>query len=179
MTRIDYTACREIIERNSPKLGDRPWAESGVLTLDGDHIRYASKDFGNWEIKVRDLLVVGELTNQDGPFVDDWWLAFVTEANGHWYEASVYASGVPELCKSLGQRLGVNLEITLAASADFKSNILWPAHLQARPLLRDVENPPTTLIGRVFNVGTVSRYLTDEVLAYAAQFRTTDASTEG
>jgi hypothetical protein len=108
-----------------------PDPKSGILRFEGDIIRYLLPN-GGFTLRLSDIRIIGECTNQDGPFADDYFLCFVTAPN-LWYEASFYAAGRDEFLAALGERLGVPLQLALQASTDFASRILWPADLAGQP----------------------------------------------
>jgi hypothetical protein len=120
--------------------------DSGNLLLDGDTLRYSLTSSG-FVLPLSEIRIIGECTNQNGPFADDYFLCFVTQPSG-WYEASFYASGCEEFLSALGARLGVPLQFTLMASTDFASRILWPATLAGRPLFDYDLEEPTSLGSR-------------------------------
>ena len=108
--------------------------DSGRLWLDGDVVCYESKTYAGWQIQVADIRIIGEVTNQNGPCTDDYFICFVTDASGSWKEASFYATGRDETLEQLSDRLGRDLELRLSSSTDFASRILWPPHLAGEPL---------------------------------------------
>jgi len=124
-----------------------PKLDSGILRLDGDTIRYVLPD-GGFTLRLGEIHIIGECTNQNGPFVDDYFLCFVTDLSG-WYEASFYAAGRDKFLSSLGERLGVHLELTLVASTDFASRILWPTTLTGQPLFDYRPEKPTGFWSRL------------------------------
>jgi len=52
--------------------------ESGHILLDGDVIRYRSAAYGDWDLPVSDVRILGEATNQNGPFADDYFFCFAS-----------------------------------------------------------------------------------------------------
>ena len=90
--------------------------DSGQIELDGDVIRYTSTTYSDWTIPVADLRVIGEATNQSGPFADDYFLCFATGPE-RWYEASFYAAGRDALLIELGERLGSTLQRWITVDA--------------------------------------------------------------
>ena len=111
--------------------------DSGQIQVDGDVIRYTSTTYSDWTIPIGDIRIIGEATNQNGPFADDYFLCFATGPE-LWYEASFYADGRAAFLVELSARLGATLALRLGSSADFASRILWPgelvgkAHVQIR-----------------------------------------------
>jgi hypothetical protein len=107
--------------------------ESGHILLDGDVIRYRSAASGDWDLPVSDVRIIGEATNQNGPFADDYFFCFAS-GPGMWHEASFYAEGRDEFLRLLGAKLGSPLQAGLYGSADFASRVLWPPQLAGEPM---------------------------------------------
>lgn len=95
-------------------------------------IIYTLQEREAWRVSVSDLRVVGEFTNADGPFADDYFFVFI--ARDQWFEASFYAEGRDALLAGLGQGFGHKLQTDLSHSTDLASRILWPARLEGHPL---------------------------------------------
>jgi hypothetical protein len=108
--------------------------ESGSLAFDGQTIRYRSPAYGDWDVDLDDVRLIGEYTTQDGPFADDFFICFITGAD-HWYRASFYAEGEADCLRGVAERLGDKLTHTLYGSADFASNLMWPPVLAGEPML--------------------------------------------
>ena len=104
------------------------------ISIDGDDIVYTSSVYGSWRIAISDVRVIGEYTNQNGPFADDYFFVFVTKSDNTWFEASFYAEGRDEILKNLAEKIGCRLEYSLCGSTDFVSNVLWPAEHIAGPM---------------------------------------------
>jgi hypothetical protein len=94
-----------------------------------------------------EILVLGESTNESGPFADDYFLCFVTRPDGRWLEASCDAEGRDELLLRLGNRLGGVFECQLCNSASFRSRIMWPDEVREHPLFEFLEPPAKTRLG--------------------------------
>ncbi len=108
--------------------------KSGRIQLDGDVIRYRSSVYGDWNLPIQKVRIIGEYTNQDGPGADDWFLAFIVNADEMWYEASISAAGRDEFLSQIGSHLGVELTSELVYSTDFNSRVLWPADIAGTEL---------------------------------------------
>ncbi len=114
--------------------------DSGQIELDGDVIRYTSTTYSDWTIAINDIRIIGEATNQNGPFADDYFLCFATGPK-RWYEASFYASGGEAVLIELGARLDTVLQLRLSSSTDFTSRILWPVEFAGKPMFEYQEVP--------------------------------------
>ena len=105
----------------------------GSLELCDRTIRYRIDGSVIWELPVCDIRVIGEMTNDHGPFVDDYSFCFATDGDS-WYEGSFYAEGREEFLNSLAIVLGCKLTLRLVGSTDYDSNVLWPPHLAGTPM---------------------------------------------
>jgi hypothetical protein len=123
-------------------MGSRQDIDSGRLVLDRDVVRYDSRTYESWELAVADIRVIGEMTNQCGPFADDYFVCFVTDASGCWKEASFYAEGLDACLTQLGAQLGSDLQLQLCASTDFTSRVVWPPQLVGDPMFEFREKVP-------------------------------------
>ncbi|WP_146602166.1 hypothetical protein [Novipirellula aureliae] len=137
--------------------------DSGHIELDGDVIRYASTTYSDWMIRVEDLRIIGEATNQNGPFADDYFLCFATGPS-MWYEASFYADGRDTFLADLGARLGITFQLGLSLSTDFASRILWPAELENEPMFKFQDVPSKTVVGRLLGSMRNEQTYCDRVL---------------
>jgi len=117
---------------------------SNRLLLDGTVIRYESAPERSWTLSATEVLLFGEYTNSDGPYLDDYYLVFVNSI-GKSFEASVYSEGRDAFFKSLGEHFGLSLEFMLVGSAEPASNVLWPKELAGKPLYSFAPKPPETI----------------------------------
>jgi hypothetical protein len=137
-----------------------------IIRLVDDDVRAEFEGTVLWSLPIKRLTVIGEYTNADGPWVDDYYFAFVPEALD-WCEVSFYSDERDDALKVLGERLGHPLECGLQASANLASRVMWPASLLGRPLF-DFRPTPRQGLKRVLDpvLPLVTRSLTDEVCAY-------------
>ena len=108
--------------------------DSGEFSLVGDVLTYRSGGYGCWELPIAEITIIGEYTNEDGPFADDYFLVFVRDGEPGWLEGSFFADGRDAILKELSARLGADLSCGQAHLATFRSRILWPDHLKGRVL---------------------------------------------
>jgi hypothetical protein len=111
-------------------------------------IRYRIDGATIWELPVSDIRVIGEVTTDHGPFVDDYSFCFATDGDS-WFQGSFYAEGSDEFLKSLASVLGCELALRLVGSTDYDSNVLWPPHLAGTPMFSFEPVQPKTWIGRL------------------------------
>ena len=136
----------------------------GKLELCNLTISYQVDGKTKWEILVADLRVIGELTNDHGPYLDDYFICFATDSNA-WYEASFYADGREEFLKALEVMLGCELRTRLVWSTEYASNILWPLHLAGTEMFSFKPVKPKTWIGRLIGSLQNKQEFTADVLA--------------
>jgi hypothetical protein len=85
------------------------------------------------EIILRNIKLIGEYTNEDGP-ADDWFLALVVDKDG-WYEIPINTDySVEAVCETIGSAVGCKIDLQLMSSTTFKSRIIWPEHLRNEEL---------------------------------------------
>jgi len=113
---------------------------SGTLRLDLGTIVYELPGNG-WRLKLSDVRLIGEYTNSDGPFLGDYFVVFLTAAEGGWHQASFYADGRDAFLADLAEHLGSPIKTGLAGSTDFKTRILWPSEISGEPLMKVVPKP--------------------------------------
>jgi hypothetical protein len=118
-----------------------------MLALHDGVIRYSSVG-PVWELRLSALRVIGEYTNANGPYLDDYFLCFAT-TDSEWYEASFYDEGRDEFLKELGHLLGSDFQLHLVGSTDYASNVLWPPHLAGTPMFTFEPVQATTWLGRL------------------------------
>lgn len=125
---------------------------TGRMWIDGEYVRNRSRQFGDWDLRIADLRLVGESTTDQGPFVDDWMLILAVDGS-NWYEASMYVPNVEEgvtAWEALGRAMGATLLPGLAGSADYASRILWPADMEGKPVFIYEDDPPVTWLDRMW-----------------------------
>jgi hypothetical protein len=108
--------------------------DSGRLAFVDDCVNYASATYGSWRLDASSIRLIGEFTNQSGPYMDDYFFVFFRHGGDGWYDASYYCDGRDEVWKALTARFPGLTECGLGNSADFKSRVLWPAEHAGKPL---------------------------------------------
>lgn len=98
------------------------------ITLDQGCISIIDSRSGDEErLPLEEVLVIGESTDQNGPYREDWHLCFCDE-NG-WSEVPVSSENLNGFLQNLSDILKYPLTLELVNSADFKSRILWPPEI--------------------------------------------------
>jgi hypothetical protein len=146
------------------------------MTAKDDHTPVLENDEIVWRgeaedlrIPLSDVRIVGEVTNQNGPWREDWFLCLVVRDDGTWVEVGMSTGGT-DLYEQLASRLGISEPFRLTRSTDFESCVVWPPEIDGSPMFAFSAPEPGTATGRLLlrlgaapsgNVQTLSR----EVLA--------------
>ncbi|MBC8095918.1 MAG: hypothetical protein H7Y43_08905 [Akkermansiaceae bacterium] len=118
---------------------------SGHIKFECDTLVYTQLEREKWRVPIADIRVIGEFTNNEGPYGDDYFLVFITPDQQ--FEASFYAEGRDALLDALGHKLDYNLQTGLCNSTSLASRVLWPAHFAGHPLF---DNVPEECAGNIF-----------------------------
>jgi hypothetical protein len=129
---------------------------SGEIALVGGAVVYRVSGAG-WTVNLADVRLIGEYTTENGPFVGDYFLVFLTAEQSGWYEASLYATGLDSFLTELGVALGAPIRLALCGSTDWKTRAFWPPSVEGEPLLITV--PRATRLGRLWQSITGHRDL--------------------
>jgi len=80
----------------------------------------------NWTLSVKDIVLMAEYTTNEAPFVDDYFLVFVTVENEKLYfaSASFYSEGRDELIQQLAHEWAINIKPGLVNKADWNSRVV-------------------------------------------------------
>jgi hypothetical protein len=170
LSRQDHESCSfdpEIMARQARSVVAITMIDSGQIRLDANVIRYRSTTFGDWELRVSDLRILGECTDQWGPFANDYFFCFAT-GPGFWLQASFYAEGRDDFLRDLGAKLGSPLVLGLCHSTDFASRVLWPPSLAGDPMFKYMELPSKGLLRRLFRIRHIRQTYADKVAAMLA-----------
>jgi hypothetical protein len=125
-----------------------------------------------WSFPRGSLILIGEYTTNEGPYVDDYFVEFVTIENGKatLSKISFYAEGMDEAFSVLQKALGQPLLLELYASTDWNSRVVWPPGLADRPFLRSLK-PTSTLSALMqrLKLRGPEQAVSDEVKVYIAE----------
>ena len=117
---------------------------SGIVRLQGDKFFWDYDNKNILHVDINEIVIIGEYTNSDGPYLEDWFLTFVT-SDGQWQSIPMYAENIEELTQYLSAKFQQDLNSTyLAGSTEWKSIIRHPLHLKEKKLF--VLTPSTTYI---------------------------------
>jgi hypothetical protein len=116
---------------SNEKSSGRIWIEEGT-------IHYQSS-YGGWRLPISEIRVMGEHTDDHGPYVDDYFFVFLTDS--HFYEASFYAEGRDTFLSELSDLLVAKISCDLVRSTDFQSRVMWPPDIAGQPFYDFVPVP--------------------------------------
>lgn len=112
----------------------KPDEDSGIVSIIGDKILWHNEDIVFAAMNLSDIAIIGEHTNNSGPWFDDWFITLVGK-NGQWINISWYANGVDELTKILSEKFQAGLNISnLANSTIWNSIVRYPETLKDKPV---------------------------------------------
>lgn len=134
---------------------DRIWIKENKVC-------YESPDRG-WELPISEINIIGEYTNSDGPYLDDWFIVFILR-DGKSLEAPVYAGIQNDFMKEISGQLHTKLEYTLANSTNFASNILWPREISGKQMFVITKQPAQGTLGRLFRIKKTICGYSNEIL---------------
>jgi hypothetical protein len=80
------------------------------------------------KINVSEINAIGEFTTADGPFVDDWFLTFITQTD--YIEIPMYTNGMTEFLTDLGKVLNSDLSAKLTNSSEWNTRIVYPTEFR-------------------------------------------------
>jgi len=123
-------------------------ASKPILALINRQVVYEWSNDVVWQVPVEQIAVIGEYTDPNGPYVDDYFLVFLTKTARR-HIASFYSDGRDTCLADLGSVLGSTVECGLCNSTDYKSRIMWPPSLQGKDLFDFVPLKRETLLGRI------------------------------
>ncbi|MFK7788634.1 MAG: hypothetical protein AB8C95_03945 [Phycisphaeraceae bacterium] len=116
---------------------------SGSITLNADGLIVCrSPVFGDYDLALGQVRLIGEFTTDNGPLIDDYFLCLAIDHDG-WYEISNYAQGIENFKEQLQQQLGTEFAPKLVCSTKFASNVLWPSNLAGEPMFKFEAKPRT------------------------------------
>ena len=138
---------------------------SGRIELINNIVHYTSEGYGSWEIPLSEIRVIGEHTNQEGPWRDDYFFVYVINLDG-WYRSSFYAEGRDEFLDELSKKVGYTIELELLNSADYLSNVLWPAELKGKPLFNFYKKRDSSFWGKWLRTKSLYQELDKTVIEY-------------
>lgn len=102
---------------------------SRVYIQDTEEIIFRSTDYGNWDLLLKDICLIGEYTTEEGPFVEDHFLVFV-KCNAEILDLPVSSLGFLELIRILSSKFECQITLKLNLQTKFISRIIFPENLK-------------------------------------------------
>lgn len=119
---------------NKNSLRQKSDQSSGVVTIQGDEVIWHNVDLVFATFNLHDIVVIGEHTNSNGPWFDDWFIDFVTK-DGKWFSIPWYADNIDALTNVLCDKFQSDLKISyLTNSTNWNSIVRHPSNLKSKPL---------------------------------------------
>jgi hypothetical protein len=104
------------------------------ISIDAERVLYSGPQGAAWRVALATIRAIGEFRSDSED--SGHCVAFVTDAEGAWFQAPVHATGLDHVLAELGRRLQCALELELASAHPRASQVLWPAVLKGRPLFQ-------------------------------------------
>ena len=128
---------------------------SGKVRIEDNIIYWDYENENLLQININEIVVIGEYTNSDGPYFDDWFLTFVSK-DGQWQSIPRYAANIDNLTTYLSTKFDQDFNTTnLANSTEWKSSILYPTHLKDKMLFKlkpsSTYKTPKTLLDKILS----------------------------
>ena len=124
-----------------------------------------------FEISISEIKVIGEYTNDEGPYHDDWFLTILT--NEDWYEIPMYLEDFNKFLNVLGEKLETKFILHFANSTNWKSRIIYPEKFADQEIYKIEEILPQTFLGKLSRI--FGRKRTERKLSEITKEITSDA----
>ena len=128
---------------------------SGSVRIQNNKIFWENNRKCITEIDIGNIVVIGEYTNSDGPYSDDWFISFVTK-DGKWQSIPWYIENRDTLLNYLCTNFQNDFNISLlVGSFEWASVIRYPEHLKGESLFKLIPTEkykePKSFFDRVLN----------------------------
>ena len=104
----------------------------GIIKLTDKNVVEIIGGINPLKINVSEIKAIGEFTTSDGPFIDDWFLTFITQTD--WIEIPMYTNGMTEFLAELGKVLNSDLSAKLTNSSEWNTRIVYPTKFRESEL---------------------------------------------
>jgi len=142
---------------------DKRRASLGAVAIDRGQIHFRSEDYGCCDLNAKDVILIGEYTTEEGPWIEDHFVVLVTK---DWvFEIPVGAKGRDSLLKEIAQMMETEISLKLLFSTNFASRIIAPASLEGK-LLYQFEDVKLPFWRRLFSFPRVARTLSPDVMNF-------------
>ena len=123
--------------------------EYGKIELIDETIIRSKNGNSLWSIPLEEIIVIGEFTTENGPYLDDWFLTLITAKT--WCEIPIGTEGIDIFLNELGEKLKSELALQLINSTDWKTRIIWPLASQNKKLYDHKILEPKTVFEKIKN----------------------------
>lgn len=153
---------------------DRTEAErqSGRVELRGNKLLWLYRGEIIAEVELDRVKLIGELTTNEGPYRDDWFIVFHQSEDFN-VAVSTYAVGMHGLIDNdFKNDRGWNLETTLSWSTNWRNRIMWPDDLKDKEFWEERILPPDDAIEGIrmlFGNRKIQFVLTEDALKVLRQ----------
>jgi hypothetical protein len=106
---------------------------SGTISLIENEIVFSSQETELVRFNISEIRIIAEMTSDADPIKNDWHLVFVNNTTEYYIPA--YANNMQDFLKELSGKLQFQIIMTLFASIELNSNILYPNELVGHKLL--------------------------------------------
>jgi len=127
------------------------------LQMVDNKIEYHASGELKWALPLDHLVLIAEYTTNQGPYVDDHFVVFVTIESEEIYflSCSFYAEGRKSVLNDLANRLGAGCESGLTGASagltEWNSRVVWPPHMLGKPLFTFTSAPPPHVRNALLN----------------------------
>src|SRR3954452_276863 len=104
-----------------------------------------------WTLPIEAIVLIAEYTTNEGPYVDDYFLTFITVEDGQLFysSCSFYAEGRDAALLEISDRLGSPVELGLAGSTEWTSRVIWPPSLKGMAYFTFETIPPKNVFQKL------------------------------
>ena|ERR1700722_2043331 len=113
---------------------------SGCLRFENSDIVYSSEEKELWRLPLAKLRAIGEYTTSEGPYLDDYFIVFVSD-KADFCTASFYADGRIPFLLTLSEKIGDKINLGLSNSANWKTRGVWPKAIEGQEFLHRIPEP--------------------------------------
>jgi hypothetical protein len=91
------------------------------IGLEGDDVVYLGPDGAQWRVPLNDVRLIGLFAADEGRA-----LAFVTDPEAAWFQATCSAVGADRLLSELSARLGSSMQDAMISDVSTQGRVVWP-----------------------------------------------------
>jgi hypothetical protein len=121
------------------------------LQVSGARLCCLNEHEQRWSIEIADIILIAEYTTDEGPYLDDYFLVFVTVEKGKPFfsKCTFYAEGTDEAFECLRKKFDMPMEFKLCSSTAWTSSVLWPRSLVGNEYFKFSKVQPSDIGSRI------------------------------